>query len=375
MSLEYVDSFETQSPGGRYCGTSGGVGFRSRGRGSGHVGSLSINSSGRLGRTVAAAATKIQSIAFHPFSLAKTGIFYFVETGFATQHVYIGMTSTGKIEVRRGSNTGTVLATSLAVWMTTASYRWISAKVTISDTVGAFVVKIDGTTVTWDSANTNVDTKNAGSSGLIEECWVGSDDANNDSDYDDWHINNTSGSVNNDLLDDRRVGYSAANAAGTYSSATASSGTLVSCVDESANNGDTDYVLQDATGLPKKVSFNVENAPSNTLAIFGVQPVIDYRKDDAGVDTLRQIVISGAAEIDNGADVNALSTYQELLQMLENDPNTTAAWTISGFNAIEVGTKRVACASAPRRSGRSIRSVSATSSARPRSAPSSRTPN
>ncbi len=335
MSVEYIDSFEQQSgSSGRY--TRGG-GSRSNGRGTGHVGSFSINSSGYAGRAVSANATKAQGIAIKLQAAAKTGIMAFVEAGGTTRHVYIGWTSAGKIEVRRGDNAGTVLATSTTALWTVGAYVHVEAKVTVNDTTGSVAVRVDEIPVTFDNSLTNVDTKNGGTSGLIEECWVGSDDGNNDTNYDDWYIHDGS-----TWIGDKRVGVSSANVAGTYSSGTASSGTLLSCVDENSANLDTDYVAMDSTGLPKAISFGLEDAPSNTLAILAVQPWITVRKDDAGSNTGRLLLISGATEDDGGADIAAASTYADKLRLHETDPNTGVAWTTSGFNAIEVGWRRTA---------------------------------
>jgi hypothetical protein len=116
----------------------------------------------------------------------------------------------------------------------------------------------------------------------------------------------------------------------------------VSCVDDAPSDGDSTYITQDSTGLPKAVSFDLANAPGNTAAILAVAPIAIVRKDDAGTNTGRLLLISGATENDGGADLGVNSSFGAKYRIHETDPNTAAAWSLSGFNAIEVGWRRTA---------------------------------
>lgn len=334
MSIVWLDSFENQDS-TRY--TIASASYRSGGRGTGHVGCASYNSGGYFGVGVSAAATYGQAVAIRLNVLSATGVFQFREG--STDHVFIGFDASGHIEARRGDNSGTVLGTSASVVGVAGSYVHIEAKVTVNDSTGAVEVRANEIAVLTLSG---IDTRNGGTVGTVDECRIGTATGNNDTFLDDWIVWNTSGSVNNDFIGDKRVGFSAPDGAGTYTAGTASSGTLLSCVDESVMNSDTDYITFDNTSLPKAATFTVENLPANAVSVLAVKPFAVARKDDAGTNTGRVLMISGATESDGGADSAPLSSYHDFSRIHETDPNTSAAWTLSAVNALEVGWRRTA---------------------------------
>lgn len=149
-------------------------------------------------------------------------------------------------------------------------------------------------------------------------------------------------------IGDKRVSYRKALSAGTYTAGTAvGDATLLACVDDQAADGDTTYIDEDDTGLPKKVSFVCEAMPANTISVDEVTELVIVRKSDASTNTGRQGMISGATEVDNGADVAAPTGYNLFTQVgpapgHQVDPNTSAAWTIPNCDACEVVYQRVA---------------------------------
>ena len=345
MSIEYMDSFETQNA-SRYASGST-LTWGGGGRGSGHVGALSYTGSFIIvaKRNVTSRTTYGQAIAVQtPASPtgSQLGFMSFAEQA-GTRHITIMYNAAGKIEVRKGSQSGTLLATSSSVVRVDGAYVHLEAKVTVNSSTGSVDVRANGVAITFDNSLSGINTNNGGA-GAIDQLWVGEDVgfARSGCAWDDWIIWNTLGSANNNFLGDLRVGYSAANASGTHSDGTASSGTLLSCVDEVPSNGDTDYIAMDNTSLPKAASFNMENAPANAISINAVQPLGVVRKDDAGTNTGRLLLLSGATEDDGGADLGPVSSYAEFLRIHETDPDTAAAWTVTGFNAIEVGWRRTA---------------------------------
>ena len=150
------------------------------------------------------------------------------------------------------------------------------------------------------------------------------------------------------LIGDKRVSYRKALAAGTYTAGTAvGDATLLACVDDQAADGDTTYIEFDDTGLPKKASFTCQAMPANTISVDEVTELVILRKADASTNTGRQLMISGATEVNNGADVAAPTGYNVFTQVgaapgHQVDPNTSAAWTIANCDAVEVGYERVA---------------------------------
>lgn len=158
-----------------------------------------------------------------------------------------------------------------------------------------------------------------------------------------------SGTVLSDgRIGDKRVSYRHALTAGTYTAGTAvGDATLLACVDDVAADGDTTYILEDDTSLPKKVSFVCQAMPSNTISIDEVTELVILRKSDASTNTGRQGLISGGTEVDNGADVAAPTGYNLFTQVgpapgHQLNPDSGVAFTIPECDACEVVYERVA---------------------------------
>ena len=337
MSIELMDSFESWI---RSKYASGALSFNNSGRGSVHRGAVNVDvgASTRITASVSSTTTKGQAVAVNPPSVAAGAIYSFEEASGGIVHVTIAFDASGKIAAYRGTTAGTLLGTSSSVVSAPGSFVHIETKVFISATVGTVEVRANGSAVL---TLTGQNTKNGGT-GVIDQCTLGAVTGYQlFMFFDDYVIWDTSGATNNDFLGDVRVGYSAPNLAGTHTDGTAvGDATLLACVDESNYDGDTTYIDFDDTALPKAASFAVEDAPTNATVILAVAPIAIVRKDDAGTDNGRVLLISGATENDGGADIAATSAYKLNTRILETDPNTAAAWTISNFNAIEVGWRR-----------------------------------
>ncbi len=343
--IRFRESFETQDQ--TRWGASGTAQYGNDGRGSGHLGSLSYSGSftNYCTADVPAATTYGAAIAIRTPS-SPTGVVLsllrFKEQA-GTNHISVQFNTAGYVEVRKGIYNGTLLATSTTVIRSNGNYQHAEGKVTVHSTLGSVEVRVDEIAVTFDSSLTNINTNNGGA-GTIDRVLGGDSDGGwrSGCNADDFVVWDTTGTYNNDFLGDVRVGYSAANASGTYTDGTASSGTLLSCVDEAPKNNDTDYVILDGTSLPQNVSMNVENGPSNVLAILEVAPIAIVRKDDAGADTGRLVLISGATEDDGGVDVAVLSSYKAFQRGYETNPDTGNPWAPSEYNAHEVSWRRTA---------------------------------
>lgn len=247
-------------------------------------------------------------------------------------HLALSLDGSNHIIVKRGSGGTTIGTPSTYTWVGFNAWVHVEIVTTIADsTGGSFEIKIDGVT----RLNiTGVDTRNGGTLGKIDQISFSGTSGMNATDL----IITDGGGFVGDL----RVLYRAAASAGPDSAATASSGTLLSCVDEVISNGDTDYVFQDDSSLPKTVDFGVTALPSNVIAVKAVIPVVYIKKDDAGTNTGRLVTISGATTSDGGVDEVVVSAYTSHRRVLMTDPNTSSPWTISNANALKVGWKRTA---------------------------------
>lgn len=272
----------------------------------------------------------------------------FAESG--TQHVTLIMTLDGKLAAYRGSNSGTLLATSTTQLFFLGDYPHVEAKVKVHDTLGTIEARVNESPVVWDSSVTNIDTRNGGT-GVINELWAGTI-------LDNWHmcdfVAQKSGA---DWHGDRAVIYLPAASAGTYANGTANgAATKLDCVKQGTNadgghDGDTTYVALPGTAVPETATFGVAALPGNVTAVHDVFPVSLCRKDDPGTDLVRGIFIAGATEDDGGADVASISSYVNIFGVGAGarhypvDPATGVAWTIAHINTagyVQVGPRRVA---------------------------------
>jgi hypothetical protein len=109
-------------------------------------------------------------------------------------------------------------------------------------------------------------------------------------------------------------------------------------VNESPVNGDTSYVTAN-TGDSEDL-YTMDDLGVTPSSIAAVQAVVIARKDDAA-DRGIQTIIHGST--DTGGIVQGLSTsYEAVVDLYEENPETSAAWAASDVNGLEAGMKLVA---------------------------------
>lgn len=229
---------------------------------------------------------------------------------------------------RNGTTLGTVTAPLAA-----GVEGYIEFKSTINNTTGTWEIRLNGASLlSGTAANTRNTTNNYAdriricNSLSLPTCTI-----------DDLYICDGTGTANNSFLGDVRVDVVLPTAAGANTGMTPNSAVAnYTCVDEATANDDTDYVSSSVSGTKDTYTFaDITHTP---VAIFGVQVNMTARKDDAGARSICSVVRSGGADTDGTSQ--ALSTsYALYRQIIEQDPNTSAAWTKTGFNAAEFGEK------------------------------------
>lgn len=248
-------------------------------------------------------------------------------------HVDLRTDATGHLVATRN---GTTLGTGTKILATSVFY-YIEMKVTIDDTAGVVVVKVDGVT---DINLSSQDTRNAGNASVDAVRLNGGSVNQNATTWyiDDLYICDTSGSTNNDFLGDVRVEAILPNGDGTTSNLVGSDGNSVNnslLVDEAAPNGDTDYV--ESSTVNDKDTYAYGNLTSTSGTVFGVQVLPYARKTDAGTRSIVSVARVSATEVDSATKTLSTS-YQYLPDIRETKPGG-GAWTISDVNSAEFGVK------------------------------------
>lgn len=217
------------------------------------------------------------------------------------------------------------------------SWVYLETYFKVHATTGRAVVRVNGATVIDYTGNTD----NAGT-GLVDTVrFAGQPDANTTFYVDDFYLLDnvdataTQGAPFNTFLGDVRVYELSPNGAGTDTQMAASSGANWTCVDEKPYNA-TDYV-QGTVG--QRDTYAVEDF-STTGNILAVQAVAIAKKTDAGALSLKTAIRSGG-NLYTGATTVLGASDATIATIHGVNPATSAAWTVAGVNAAEVGAEVV----------------------------------
>jgi len=245
--------------------------------------------------------------------------------------------STIKLYVTRN---GTTLGTGSIV-MTTAIWYYVEFKVTIHDSTGIAVTRIDGVT---DLNLSGLDTKNTSNATanmfrLGHNAGGTRDVRITDFILMDGVDSGVTGFPNNDFIGDIRVQALYPNADGTTSQMVGSDGNSTSnyrLVDEATPNDDTDYVETLTVG--NKDTYNYGSLSAGTGLVYGIQINARARKTDAGTRKFKLLSRFSGTEIETGPEKILSLSYQNFYDIREADPSGNP-WDISSVNAMEAGAK------------------------------------
>lgn len=257
-------------------------------------------------------------------------------------HLTIVQQTTGALAVKRGLAGGTQLGVTADGVIPSASWTHIEAKVTISDTVGAVEIRVNGVTVLNLSG---VDTANTA---LIETSQIAQGFPTGapgslpcSTDWVAWDTD-TSQAYNAvaDFVGDKQVFWQAPASDTIEADWTKSTGTVGYVLIDEAPPNTTDYVI--ATGVGDKSNFGVAGLPAGVVLITAVEVVAKSIKTDAGTGTMRLNVVAGGVE-QNGAAKPQTTTYTYYSSgPVARNPQTLAPWTPSEVNAMQLGLERTA---------------------------------
>jgi hypothetical protein len=267
---------------------------------------------------------------------SNQSIFEFGEAGQAT-HLTLLSNSGGTLVVNRGAGNGTTLGSSSQIL---GLGTWYSVEMffTVHDTTGSVELRINGTTVLNLS---NVDTRNGGAAGVINQMTIGFTATNTSAllqghvwNMDDLVIYDSTGSICNTWTGDIRVDPKPATAAGDLTQLTPSAGDNWECVDDASGNI-TDYVSSSVAGQADL--YQVQDLSHTPTAIYGVYATALCTKDDAGARQVKLKIKSGSSTADSAALSPTNGSWLRLAALFETDPATGVAWTKTGWNAAQTG--------------------------------------
>lgn len=256
----------------------------------------------------------------------------------------LSILQTGQLRIRAGDETEFALATLLGttsggVIAATNVWYYIEVQVVVSPTVGQVNIQVNGANVLTLSG-VNTDPLSLGSINNYQLGWPPGTTINVVTlgfMVCDHYVTNSSGSQNTGFLGDTRVACVFPNANGTtnqFAANGAASNYL--CVNEASEDGDATYVSSATVGQIDE--YTKTATPTNTGTIFGVQLCAVARKDAAGTRHNQNFILSDVSTT-LGADNPLALSYAWYLDIIEQDPNTSAAWTKTGLDAAQIGVK------------------------------------
>lgn len=295
-------------------------------------GAIRVATNGFVLRAVPAHATYTLGIALKVTSLPSitSNIAEFHDG--ANQHLSLRLDPTGHIIVAR--STSTVLGTSTYA-VTTGSYFYLEFKFTIDNTTGSYEVRADGVNVL---SGTGADTQNAGNASVNAFILGATSGSAVAMDVDDLYLCDGAGSTNNSFLGDCRIDAIYPNGNGNSSQLVGSDSNSTDnylLVDETAPST-ADYV-KSATATEKD-TYTFTDISHTPTSIFGIQLCPHANKDDAGSRSLASVTRSASTDYD-GTTIGLSTDWRYLLDIREQDPATSAAWTKTNLNAAQFGVK------------------------------------
>lgn len=253
----------------------------------------------------------------------------------ATTHLTLVINPNGSGEIRRGTQSGTVLASFAAGSFPSDMWNGYELKALLSDTVGTFEIRKDGNPTPIIAAITAQDTKNAGTNVTFDAIgFVGTGTGSVESWFDDIVVWNGAGSINNDFIGDTEVVTLFPNGDGATINGTPSTGTShYVLVNEVAPNT-TNYNTLVADGDLELYDFdNLTNTGGIIRAVQSLPFSAKVGSDAAFLqDTLR---ISGSNY--SAGSIAQSTSFAYYPRIREVSPATSAAFTAAIINAMQAG--------------------------------------
>jgi len=243
-----------------------------------------------------------------------------------TNTIGLEVTTNGNITINVG---GSILDTSSNT-ITTDTWHFLEWKFTVGANE-AYLVKIDGDT--WISGNG--DTQD-GSATYYNQFKLRNVTGYSTPDfwYDDLYIMDATGNTNNDLIGDSKIITIQPDGDDSCNFATLSTGTdHYALVDDDPFDGDSTYVEDGTTG--NRDVFTYENT-SDANSIYGISIITAGKRTDTDALNIRTFTSSGSTNA-TGANYALEASYASGLEILEEDPDTSSAWTASGVNSAKFG--------------------------------------
>jgi hypothetical protein len=265
-----------------------------------------------------------------------TGMFFTFRDGTADQCT-VQFSGDGNIYVRGGGVTAAIIHTFSSPDFLANSWMHLQIKVTINNATGRVQIRLNGAgSDTWDSG-AGLNTRNGTANNYTNSLTVYSNVSFAQNAIDDFLLISCSGAAPNDWVGDVRALMLMPNADTAQKDFSRSAGSdNYALVDEDLQDDDTTYVYSSTVGHIDR--YTLENLSVTPVSILNVQARQRVKKYDSGARSSSMVIKSGATTVTSGA-MTLSSSYGWQSYAMVTDPDTAAAWTQAGVDALELGPK------------------------------------
>ena len=233
----------------------------------------------------------------------------------------------GFLQVKRNA---TILETSTTVLMK-ERWNYIEVQTTINNSTGAYELKLNGTTVFSDTSVDTQESANTYWSGLTLR---GIGDWDNVF-FDDCYVTDTTGSYNTGFMGTIHIESIFPDADVTKEWTTSTGTDHYALVDENPADDDTSYV-EDDTATNREL-FDLPALSPTTLTIKGVTSILDARITDASTVDMKFVNVSNVTTTTSSSQTISSQSQARYEEIYEEDPDASAAWTKTTFEAAQFG--------------------------------------
>lgn len=292
-------------------------------------------------RTLASALTELYTrggcYPVSPHVTAQKGMMNFRNADGESIAALLVEANTGKLQACIWTDGAwSVLATS-SNSLTLDTYQCLEVHLKLSDTVGIFEVRIDGSLIGWiDFDGDTIGDQTPAS--IIQVAWgaSGSNPYNRiDTVWDDFAINDISGAVDNSWCGQGGVYPLRPTGEGDHTGMTPSAGANWQCVDEIAPS-DTDYVYTDTADVYDLYACNDPTPDPVAGTVVTVRVFARAKLAEAGAGSIATQVKTEATEY-SGSSVALDTTAKYLSTIYDLNPQTGIAWTLDEVKALQIG--------------------------------------
>lgn len=316
------------------------------GRDGGANGCAILNGSGAVTKILilpSAAATCIAGVAYKNTVVGgggKHSTLVFC-SDIATPQIWVGLNTSGFIEVRRTNSTGTVLGTTSAAdhaAIQNGDWHHYAAKVLLHTTTGSVQVQLDGLTVmTLTGITTSSVTGSVTHMFFVQNSSATQPTASWDDLYvcDAVDATATQGRGNDNFLGDVGVRTLLPTAAGDSTQWTPSTGSNFAAVDENPANT-TDYVSDTVSG--HRDLYNVTDPTGTLNNVYAVRVGLYVTKTDVGNITVKPLIKENSVVTADTAQAAVAGQFTSVYGPLKAvRPSDSALWTQTDINNLQIG--------------------------------------